>query len=452
MPAAQAHADLLSSDPAGGSTLATAPTELRLTYSEAPDPTLSAVALLNSGASPVATGTPQVDGRTTLVVPITDPLADGTYTVTWRVVSVDDGHVTAGAFAFGVGTPPGAPAATTTTSSSGPTPLAIASKAGLYAGLMLLVAIAAIALGLFHGAPAARRRLGVVAGAVALLGALGFLVSQQRAIGVPLDTYLRSSAARTTIWLLVATAVAAAFALRRDARRSMGAMGRRRRGRDRARAPSPRGARRRGPDARARRDDPVGAHARRRLLGWRPAAPRAVAARAPSRSTDRRGTSLLEHGARRGRRRGGQRPHPGRRRARRVERAGEHAGQLVRADPRDQGDRRGPRDRPRRVQPDSLGAETRHRRPPPPTDRRCGTARDRRRAAPDGDAHQPRAARGRGRRRDRRADERGRAHRQRLRHDDRRHGHRHARAAGPEPVPRLTWSPTGPTTRWPPTP
>ena len=37
-PAAQAHADLLSSDPAGGSTLATAPTELRLTYSEAPGP------------------------------------------------------------------------------------------------------------------------------------------------------------------------------------------------------------------------------------------------------------------------------------------------------------------------------------------------------------------------------------------------------------------------------
>ena len=55
-PAAQAHADLLSSDPAGGSTLATPPTELRLTYSEAPDPSLSAIELLTSGASPVPTG------------------------------------------------------------------------------------------------------------------------------------------------------------------------------------------------------------------------------------------------------------------------------------------------------------------------------------------------------------------------------------------------------------
>ena len=65
-PAAQAHADLLSSNPAGGSALATPPTELRLTYSEAPDPSLSAVELLTSGASPVPTGTPQVVDRTTL--------------------------------------------------------------------------------------------------------------------------------------------------------------------------------------------------------------------------------------------------------------------------------------------------------------------------------------------------------------------------------------------------
>ena len=211
-PAAQAHADLLSSNPAGGSTVATAPTELRLTYSEAPDPSLSAVELLTSGGSPVSTGTPQVVDRTTLVVPITDSLPKGTYTVTWRVVSIDDGHVTAGAFAFGVGTPPGDVAAPTASTTSGPTPLAVASKAALYAGLMLLVAIAVVAIGLFHDAPTARRRLGVVAGVVALLGAIGFLVAQQEAIGVPFETYLRSSAARTTVWLVVATTIAAVCA------------------------------------------------------------------------------------------------------------------------------------------------------------------------------------------------------------------------------------------------
>ena len=62
--------------------------------------------LLTSGASPVPTGEQRVEARTTLVVPITDPLPEGAYTVTWRVVSIDDGHVTAGAFAFGVGTAP----------------------------------------------------------------------------------------------------------------------------------------------------------------------------------------------------------------------------------------------------------------------------------------------------------------------------------------------------------
>ena len=189
------------------------------------------------------TGAPQVVDRTTLVVPITDPLPKGTYTVTWRVVSIDDGHVTAGAFAFGVGTPPGAVTAPAASTTSGPTPLAVASKAALYAGLMLLVAIAVVAIGLFHDAPAARRRLGVVAGIVALLGAIGFLVSQQRAIGVPLDTYLRSSAARTTIWLVLATTIAAVCAGIATRRRSLGAVGRRHRGGGRARAPGPRRAR-----------------------------------------------------------------------------------------------------------------------------------------------------------------------------------------------------------------
>ena len=36
-----------------------------------------------------------------------DPVPDGVYTVTWRTVSATDGHVTAGAFSFGVGVSPG---------------------------------------------------------------------------------------------------------------------------------------------------------------------------------------------------------------------------------------------------------------------------------------------------------------------------------------------------------
>ena len=44
---AQAHANLLSSDPSSGATLQTAPTQLTLNYSEEPDPQLSQIELLN---------------------------------------------------------------------------------------------------------------------------------------------------------------------------------------------------------------------------------------------------------------------------------------------------------------------------------------------------------------------------------------------------------------------
>ncbi len=212
--AASAHANLLSSDPANGATMPEPPTEIRMTFSERPDVGVSAVELLDSGGATIPTGTPTLDGASTLVVGIPDPLPDGVYTVSWRVVSVDDGHVTAGAFAFGVGESAG----TVTpveggSTSSGPTPLGVASKALLYAGLMVLVAIAVVAMGLFGGAPKARRRLGVVAGAAAMAGAAGFLLASQRSIGVGIGTYLRSEVARDPLAIAAAALVALVLAL-----------------------------------------------------------------------------------------------------------------------------------------------------------------------------------------------------------------------------------------------
>jgi putative copper export protein len=96
---------------------------------------------------------------------------------------------------------------------SGPTPLSVASKSLLYAGLMLLVAIAIVGMGVFGGAPSARRRLGLWAGAAALVGALGFLWAQQRATGATLGRYLSSAAARNPIALLAVTAVATTLAV-----------------------------------------------------------------------------------------------------------------------------------------------------------------------------------------------------------------------------------------------
>jgi copper transport protein len=205
--AASAHAELVSSDPAGGATLDTAPTQITLTFTEAPDPSLSGVELLNAGGATVPTGPPTLAGPRTLVVPITEKLREGVYTVSVRVVSADDGHVTSEAFPFGVGTSPGSSPPRTTTS-SGPTPLSVVAKSLLYAGLMLLVAIAVVGEGLFRGAPTTRRVLGVAAGGAAVLGTLAFLLSEQRSIGVPMGRYLDSVAARDPIWIVVASVLA----------------------------------------------------------------------------------------------------------------------------------------------------------------------------------------------------------------------------------------------------
>ncbi len=209
-----AHANLLSSDPASGATLQTAPTQLTLNYSEEPDPQLSQVELLNSSGAKVATGTPTLQGQATLVVPITGDIADGVYTVSWSAVSVDDGHTTADSFSFGVGvktvTPPAAGPAPT---ASGPTVLGLAAKALLYAGLMLVVAVAVVGEGVFGGAPEARPRLAAWAGLAAVAGSIGLLWSQQSATGASFAKFLGSQVARTPIALVVICVLAAIFAL-----------------------------------------------------------------------------------------------------------------------------------------------------------------------------------------------------------------------------------------------
>ena len=220
-----------------------------------------------------------------------------------------------------------------------------------------------------------------------------------------------------------------------DTGRSLGAVGRRYRGGDRARAPGPRRARGGERHARAGRDDPVGPHARRRLLGRRTAAAGPAAPRAPRRPAGRGGAPLLEHGGERDRDRRGQRHHPGGRRARRLGRAPRHLAVLLRTHAGDQGRRRAPGDRPRRLQQDAQRPPARDGRPSPPPRRGRGARRHRRDPGADRHPDELRPARGHRAGVRRCACEHGRDHRQRLRDDDRCDPQRHARPAGSEPVP-----------------
>ena len=100
--AAQARAFLDHANPRVGSTVATAPKELLLWFTEKLEPAFSTVEVRNAQGA-VVSGKAQVargDG-TGLRVPL-KALPPGTYLVSWRVLSVDT-HCTQGSFAFRVG-------------------------------------------------------------------------------------------------------------------------------------------------------------------------------------------------------------------------------------------------------------------------------------------------------------------------------------------------------------
>ncbi|HEX4684530.1 MAG TPA: copper resistance protein CopC [Gemmatimonadaceae bacterium] len=99
---AHAHAMLLASEPEANSHVNTSPERVRLVFSEAIEPTLARVAIIDgSGAeTPLAASSDPRDVRA--IIAATTPLAAGAYRVVWRVVSAD-GHPVAGSFTFTVG-------------------------------------------------------------------------------------------------------------------------------------------------------------------------------------------------------------------------------------------------------------------------------------------------------------------------------------------------------------
>lgn len=99
--AAYAHGVLVSSTPASGAHMASAPAELRLTFSEAPEVGVARIQLSDPDGRPVSLGPLAAAGdrRMTLVAPITGPLMEGPYTVAWQVAGAD-GHPVRGTFRF----------------------------------------------------------------------------------------------------------------------------------------------------------------------------------------------------------------------------------------------------------------------------------------------------------------------------------------------------------------
>jgi copper transport protein len=106
-PPATAHAVLVASTPRWQAVVATAPGQLRLEYDEDVVPSYARVTVIAPDGRQIASP-PRVAGN---VVMVSLPNAGkGSYTVRWKMVAADDGHVTTGAFSFGVQAHPLPPA------------------------------------------------------------------------------------------------------------------------------------------------------------------------------------------------------------------------------------------------------------------------------------------------------------------------------------------------------
>jgi copper resistance protein C len=96
-----AHAKLVSASPAQDEMTMPPPTELRLKFSEAIELKFTRVKVTGPDGKVIKTGPVKLDpaDKTTLIVPLADPVSDGKYTVDWQAVSADT-HKVKGTYSF----------------------------------------------------------------------------------------------------------------------------------------------------------------------------------------------------------------------------------------------------------------------------------------------------------------------------------------------------------------
>ncbi|MFF3575443.1 copper resistance CopC/CopD family protein [Streptomyces mirabilis] len=170
---ASAHAALTGSDPQQGAVVSQAPTQVSLTFSEKVAMSDGSVRVLDPKGKRVDTGKATDLGGTTYGVKLHSGLPDGTFTVTYQVVSADS-HPVSGAFTFSVGAPSQTSVALSDPAVGGGVVGALygVGRYVSYAGFILLVGGAAFVLACWQRGAGVRpvQRL-VVSGWLALTGA-----------------------------------------------------------------------------------------------------------------------------------------------------------------------------------------------------------------------------------------------------------------------------------------
>ena len=181
---AVAHATLLSSVPADAALLAQAPAEVELRFDEPVAP-ISLRLIDHSGAALPLQGRVRAEGHS-VHVPLPTSLKQGTYLLSYRVVSADS-HPVVGSMAFSVGL-----------AQQQPRPVAVVEQAAGPLGpggiwlralrdIFLLVAVGAALFSVWvSGFPGQRAVLSIAALAAALLSGLGALAQAAALMGQPM--------------------------------------------------------------------------------------------------------------------------------------------------------------------------------------------------------------------------------------------------------------------------
>lgn len=141
---ASAHNSLRTATPARDATLPSAPAEITLEFMQRLDPAFTTIVLTDAAKRKLPTGDPVVTGAKS-TVQVTDTLPNGTYTVAYRVVSVD-GHPVQGSYPFTVADPTSTAAPVVAVSASAAPPPAAETASGGGPSVGVLVAGVALAV------------------------------------------------------------------------------------------------------------------------------------------------------------------------------------------------------------------------------------------------------------------------------------------------------------------
>jgi putative copper export protein/methionine-rich copper-binding protein CopC len=198
---ANAHAALLVSDPIDGAVFNhTAPTSVRLSFSEDPEPSLSTIEVSDTTGARYDTENPHLDAGDPRSLAVTlKPLGRGVYTVTWRAFSRVDGHPTSGAFAFGVDEVPTLRASTSAVASPLISRLEVVGRWVLVVGLVGLVGVGA-AVGVGVVGRASGGALGAGAWVASAAGLVMLAEAQRRNASATYATLFSTSVGHALAW------------------------------------------------------------------------------------------------------------------------------------------------------------------------------------------------------------------------------------------------------------